>query len=49
MRLEVIPAKSKAADERKIVTIVRNKVKLEEQSAQKNTGDPEGDRTIKVG
>ena len=50
VRLEVIPAKSKAADERKIVTIVRNKVKLEEQSAQKKILEiPEGDRTIKVG
>ncbi|MEH6590281.1 MAG: carboxy terminal-processing peptidase [Halioglobus sp.] len=35
VRLEVIPAKSKASDVRKIITIVRNKVKLEEQSAQK--------------
>jgi carboxyl-terminal processing protease len=35
VRLEVIPAKSKAADQHKIITIVRNKVKLEEQSAQK--------------
>jgi carboxyl-terminal processing protease len=32
VRLEVIPAKS---DVRKVITIVRNKVKLEEQSAQK--------------
>ena len=50
VRLEVIPAKSKAADEHKIVTIVRNKVKLEEQSAQKKILEiPEGDRMIKVG
>ena len=35
VRLEVIPAKSKAKDVRKVITIVRNKVKLEEQSAQK--------------
>ncbi len=50
VRLEVIPAKSKAADEHKIVTIVRNKVKLEEQSAQKKILEiPEGDRVIKVG
>jgi len=35
VRLEVIPAKSKSTDERKVITIVRNKVKLEEQSAQK--------------
>ena len=39
VRLEVLPAKSKAADERKIITIVRNKVKLEEQSAQKEVLD----------
>ena len=50
VRLEVIPAKSKAADEHKIVTIVRNKVKLEEQSDQKKILEiPEGDRMIKVG
>ena len=35
VRLEVIPAKSKSSDSRKLITIVRNKVKLEEQSAQK--------------
>ncbi len=35
VRLEVIPAKSKSPDARRIITIVRNKVKLEEQSAQK--------------
>jgi len=35
VRLEVIPAKSKSSDARKVITIVRNKVKLEEQSAQK--------------
>ncbi|MFT4824909.1 MAG: carboxyl-terminal processing protease [Halioglobus sp.] len=35
VRLEVIPAKSKAKDVHKVITIVRNKVKLEEQSAQK--------------
>ncbi len=35
MRLEVIPAKAKSTDQRKVITIVRNKVKLEEQSAQK--------------
>lgn len=35
VRLQVIPAKSKSADSRKTITIVRNKVKLEEQSAQK--------------
>ena len=50
VRLEVIPAKSKAADERRTITIVRNKVKLEEQSAQKKILEvPDGDRKIKVG
>ncbi|MEH6583728.1 MAG: carboxy terminal-processing peptidase [Halioglobus sp.] len=39
VRLEVIPAKSKAKDIRKVITIVRNKVKLEEQSAQKEVLD----------
>ncbi len=50
VRLQVMPAKSKAADENKIVTIVRNKVKLEEQSAQKKILEvPDGDKMIKVG
>ncbi len=50
VRLEVIPAKSKAAEEHKTITIVRNKVKLEEQSAQKKILEiPDGDRMIKVG
>ncbi len=50
VRLEVIPAKSKAADEHKLITIVRNKVKLEEQSAQKKVLEiPDGDKKIKVG
>jgi len=50
VRLEVIPAKSKSADERRIITIVRNKVKLEEQSAQKKVIEiPEGNKVIKVG
>ncbi|MEZ5573221.1 MAG: carboxy terminal-processing peptidase [Halioglobus sp.] len=50
VRLEVIPAKSKSTDERKVITIVRNKVKLEEQSAQKKVLDiKEGDEVIKVG
>jgi carboxyl-terminal processing protease len=52
VRLEVIPAKSKSADERKTITIVRNKVKLEEQSAQKEImeipGEIEGE-SKKVG
>ncbi|MEM1154058.1 MAG: carboxy terminal-processing peptidase, partial [Pseudomonadota bacterium] len=50
VRLQVIPAKSKAGDKHKVVTIVRNKVKLEEQSAQKSIIEvPDGDRMIKVG
>jgi carboxyl-terminal processing protease len=50
VRLEVIPAKSKAEEQRKIYTIVRNKVKLEEQSAQKQVLEiPNGDTTMKVG
>jgi carboxyl-terminal processing protease len=50
VRLEVIPAKSKMSDQRKIITIVRNKVKLEEQSAQKEILEIERDgHPIKVG
>lgn len=50
VRLEVIPAKAKAGDERKVITIVRNKVKLEEQSAQKKILEvPDGDDVLKVG
>ncbi|MFT6275480.1 MAG: carboxyl-terminal processing protease [Halioglobus sp.] len=44
VRLEVIPAKSKSADERKTITIVRNKVKLEEQSVQKEIMEIPGER-----
>ena len=50
VRLEVIPAKSKVTDTRKIITIVRNKVKLEEQAAQKRILEiPNGDQVLKVG
>lgn len=50
VRLQVIPAKSKSTDERKTITIVRNKVKLEEQSAQKKILEvPNGDEILKVG
>lgn len=50
VRLEVIPAKSKATDERKVITIVRNKVKLEEQAAQKSVLEiKRGEQTLKVG
>lgn len=50
VRLEVIGAKSQATDAHKVITIVRNKVKLEEQSAQKKVLEiPDGDKMIKVG
>jgi len=50
VRLEVIPAKSKSTDERKVITITRNKVKLEEQAAQKKILEiPAGDQVMKVG
>ena len=50
VRLQVIPAKSKSTDERKLITIVRNKVKLQEQSAQKEVLEIPGDNgTLKVG
>lgn len=50
VRLQVIPAKSKSTDDRRIITIERNTVKLEEQSAQKKVLDiPHGDEIIKVG
>jgi carboxyl-terminal processing protease len=50
VRLEVIPAKPKTTEEHKLITIVRNKVKLEEQSAQKKVLEiPSGDKQLKVG
>ncbi len=50
VRLEVIPAKSKSTDERRQITIVRNTVKLEEQSAQKEVLEiPIGEDAVKVG
>jgi carboxyl-terminal processing protease len=50
VRLEVIPAKSKSTDERKVITIVRNKVKLEEQSAQKKMLEiPAEGKVLKIG
>ena len=50
VRLEVIPSKSKSTDERKVITIVRSTVKLEEQSAQKKVLEiPDGNEFIKVG
>lgn len=50
VRLEVIPAKAKTPDQRKVITIVRNRVKLEEQAAQKKILEvPNGDDPIKIG
>ncbi len=47
---KVLPAKSKSNDEQKTIRIVRNKVKLEEQSAQKKVLEiPNGDEKTKVG
>jgi len=50
VRLEIMPAGASTPDETRIVTIVRNKVKLEEQSAHKEVIEvPSGDSTVKVG
>ncbi len=50
VRLQVIPAKSPATDIRREITIVRNQVKLEEQSAQKEILEvPAGDEVMKIG
>ncbi len=50
VRLQVIPAKAVSTDARKEITIVRNQVKLEEQSAQKKVLEvPSGDHTAKIG
>jgi len=50
VRLQVIPAKAKTTDQRKVITIVRNKVKLEEQSAQKKILEiPNGEEAVRVG
>ena len=50
VRLQVIPAKAASTDARKEITIVRNQVKLEEQSAQKKVLEvPSGDHTAKIG
>lgn len=49
VRLEVIPANGKS-DSRKQITIVRNKVKLEEQSAQSEILEiPNGEDVLRVG
>jgi len=50
VRLEIIPARARTPDERRIVTIVRNKVKLEEQSARKDILEVRrDDRAIRLG
>ncbi len=50
VRLEVIPARAKTPDERRLITIVRNEVRLEEQSAQKRVLElPDAGRDIKLG
>ncbi|TXS93605.1 peptidase S41 [Parahaliea aestuarii] len=50
VRLQVMPGKAAKTGERKVVTIVRNKVKLEEQAAQKKVLEiPNGDKMMKVG
>ncbi|MFV0477751.1 MAG: carboxy terminal-processing peptidase [Parahaliea sp.] len=50
VRLQILPAKSANNADRKEITIVRNKVKLEEQAAQKKVIDVKrGDKTLKVG
>ncbi|MEM9396129.1 MAG: carboxy terminal-processing peptidase [Pseudomonadota bacterium] len=51
VRLQVLAANAGADAERKVIQIVRNKVKLEEQSAQKKVLElPNGDgQTMKVG
>lgn len=50
VRLEVIPVSAKTDAERKVISIVRNTVKLEEQSAQKSIIEiPDGDKTVRIG
>lgn len=50
VRLEIIPADAEDKSQRKIIQIVRNKVKLEEQAAQKRVLDiKRGNQTIKLG
>jgi carboxyl-terminal processing protease len=50
VRLEIIPASAKTEDERKVIAITRNEVKLEEQSAQKQVLEFErGGRKVKLG
>jgi len=50
VRLQLIPANAAAGEESKVITIVRNKVKLEEQSAQATTIELiKDDKLVKVG
>lgn len=50
VRLEVIPVDAKSEEERKTIQIVRNTVKLEEQSAQKDVIEIfNGQRAVKIG
>jgi len=50
VRLEVIPASAKSDGEHKIISIVRNEVTLEEQSAQKKVLElKQNGRTTKIG
>ena len=50
VRLEVIPANARTPDQRSTITIVRNKVKLEEQSARKQVMEVmDNGRRIKLG
>ncbi len=50
VRLEILPAKAKSETETRIISIVRDKVRLEEQSAQKKTFTiRRGDKTLRMG
>jgi carboxyl-terminal processing protease len=50
VRLEIIPASSKSDAERKLISIVRNEVTLEEQSAQKRVLNlTQNGRAVKIG
>ena len=50
VRLEIIPATAKGDEERKIIAITRNEVKLEDQSAQKRVMEIEQNgRKVKLG
>lgn len=50
VRLEIIPAKGESAGTHKVISIVRDEVKLEEQAAKSRILDlPGDDRTYKIG